>query len=51
VGHSVVFLEEGHLVVFLEVGYLVVFLEEGHLVVFYYLLTTDIWPDKRGGLW
>jgi hypothetical protein len=28
----------------------VVSLEESSLVVFYYLIASEIWPDKRGGL-
>ena len=26
-------------------------LEKSNLVIFYYLSTTEIWSDQRGGLW
>ena len=26
-------------------------MEGDNLVVFYYLTASEIWPDKRGGLW
>ena len=36
---------------FVNFGTGVVCLEENNLVVYYYINESEIWPDKRGGIW